>query len=177
MISAGHNSQAELSVPKFPDNCTDIDAITAQPKEGGRHILVSVDLSENSWDAVDFAIRNVVLPADMLTVYHVLDPRDLVKSDDDPAHFRTQNMIQIHNKMKELIKKSGKDILFRVHASWNEDARSAILEKLKQPTSSKYRMLVIGSRGQSNLEGLMMGSVSNYILNTSPIPVVVVRKP
>ena len=48
--------------------------------ESGRHILVAIDLSENGWKALTFALEHIVRQFDVLTVYYVLDPRDLPSS-------------------------------------------------------------------------------------------------
>jgi len=39
----------------------------------------------------------------------------------------------------------------------------------------KFDMIVIGSRGRSSAKELFFGSVSNYVIHTSKIPVVVVK--
>jgi nucleotide-binding universal stress UspA family protein len=64
-----------------------------------------------------------------------------------------------------------------VHALWNKDARVALLEKAgyKYKDQFKYTMVVVGSKGKSMLEGVFLGSASQYLLHHSPIPVVVVR--
>lgn len=38
-----------------------------------------------------------------------------------------------------------------------------------------YDLLVIGSRGMSGLEGLLMGSVSSHLIHSSPCPVLIVK--
>ncbi len=40
---------------------------------------------------------------------------------------------------------------------------------------AKYDMIVMGSRGRSNTKEIFFGSVSNYVIHTSKIPVVIVK--
>ena len=40
---------------------------------------------------------------------------------------------------------------------------------------SKFDMIVIGSRGRSSTKEMFFGSVSNYVIHTSKIPVVIVK--
>ena len=39
----------------------------------------------------------------------------------------------------------------------------------------KFDMIVMGSRGRSNTKEIFFGSVSNYVIHTSKIPVVIVK--
>ena len=41
--------------------------------------------------------------------------------------------------------------------------------------SSKMNMIVMGSRGKSNIKDLFLGSVSRYVVHRSPIPVLVIK--
>jgi Universal stress protein family len=50
---------------------TDFDAVHLEPVRDGRHLLVVIDLSLNSWTAVQFALDNVARADDVLTVFHV----------------------------------------------------------------------------------------------------------
>ena len=40
---------------------------------------------------------------------------------------------------------------------------------------AKYDMIVMGSRGRSNTKEIFFGSVSNYVIHTSKIPVIIVK--
>ena len=40
---------------------------------------------------------------------------------------------------------------------------------------TKYDMIVMGSRGRSNTKEIFFGSVSNYVIHTSKIPVLIVK--
>lgn len=41
--------------------------------------------------------------------------------------------------------------------------------------SSKINMIIVGSRGKSNIKEFFLGSVSRYVVHKSPIPVLVVK--
>jgi nucleotide-binding universal stress UspA family protein len=52
--------------------------------------------------------------------------------------------------------------------------RQALLERVK---SGEYDLLVMGSRGRGGVKASLLGSVSHYVLNHSPIPVLIVHTP
>ncbi|KAJ3260813.1 hypothetical protein HK103_007376 [Boothiomyces macroporosus] len=163
----------ELKKTVFSNEFTTIDAITAKPGPNGQHILVCSDMSPDSFEALKFAIQKLSHPNDVLTVFVVLDPRDLYKADTDRETYRQNIMVDLHKKVKELLITFEKSLIHRVNAEWGEDARNVILNKIKQG----YGMVVVGSRGMSALEGIVVGSVSTFLLNQSPVPVIVVKRP
>jgi nucleotide-binding universal stress UspA family protein len=52
--------------------------------------------------------------------------------------------------------------------------RQALLERIK---CGEYDLLVMGSRGRGGIKATVLGSVSHYVLNHSPIPVLIVHTP
>ncbi len=52
--------------------------------------------------------------------------------------------------------------------------RQALLERIK---CGEYDLLVMGSRGRGGVKASLLGSVSHYALNHSPIPVLIVHTP
>jgi nucleotide-binding universal stress UspA family protein len=160
----------------YSGETTTVDAIHLQPGPGGRHIMVAIDRSSSSWAGFDFCIKNIAKPEDVITLFLVLDPRDLLKADNDQENYRTSNMVEVYEQAKEMKLKASKEFHFRVHAVYHEDPRVALLQKINLDPK-KYSLLIMGSRGVSSLAGVVLGSVSTYMLNQSPIPVVVTRDP
>lgn len=50
-----------------------------------------------------------------------------------------------------------------------------ILVRFIKAKSNKIDLVVIGSRGRSAVKEVFLGSVSNYVLHKSPVPVMVVK--
>lgn len=89
-------------------------------------------------------------------------------------------MISIHSKVKDLESKlnAPAPLRFRVNLEFSDDVKHALMEKItgkNDPAGEVYNMVVVGSRGMSNLGSIVVGSVSNFLLNQAPVPVVVVR--
>ena len=52
--------------------------------------------------------------------------------------------------------------------------REALMERIK---TGQYDLVVMGSRGRGALTASVLGSVSHFALNHSPIPVLIVHTP
>ncbi|KAJ3270520.1 hypothetical protein HDV01_007776 [Terramyces sp. JEL0728] len=164
---------ADLQKSVFSSEFTTVDSIAAKPGPNGQHILVCIDTSADSFEALIFAVQKLSHPNDVLTVFIVLDPRDLYKADTDRDTYRENLMVDMHKRVKELLVAYEKSFIYRINAEWSEDPRNAILNKIQKG----YGMVVVGSRGMSALEGIVVGSVSTFLLNRSPVPVIVVKRP
>jgi nucleotide-binding universal stress UspA family protein len=167
---------------KVPDTyysmeSTNEDVVVVQPGPGGRHILVGMDRSANAWYALKFASHNIIRPQDVVTLFVVLSSsQGKSKKGDDVQYVRTQTMITVHDEVKNFQQKEGVQFKYRVHCLFSDDAKKALLDKAHQ-SQDKYRMLIVGSRGMSSLAGVLMGSVSTFLLNHCDVPVVVCKVP
>lgn len=56
----------------------------------------------------------------------------------------------------------------------HQPIRTALMRRIK---SGNHDLLVMGSRGRGGLKASLLGSVSHYVLNHSPIPVLIAQAP
>ncbi|NBQ99302.1 MAG: universal stress protein [Actinobacteria bacterium] len=132
-----------------------------------RRIVVGVDGSANSSNAVTWAINNarggdtVVL----LTGWHpVIPPAEMaVAYVDDDTPMRAVLTTETEKATKTAAG-TGVEIASRfVHI----DPRTALIDE-------KSDMIVIGARGHSGVVGLLLGSTADYVSRHSTVPVVIV---
>ena len=133
-----------------------------------RHLLVPVDFSANSKMAFKLACTLSGRAGAQITLLHVVEP---------PYNFATavKGMIEMMEenaikRMKTLIEESGaeSDIDFEVRHGRTSQ------EILKCTDREDIDMVVMGSRGQSGLSKLVLGSVSESIAHDLPVPLLLV---
>lgn len=132
-----------------------------------RQIIVGVDGSPNSENAVDWAIAYahagdtvtlvsawspIIVPAEMAVSYTFDDTgaRTIL----DTEHKRITNAA------------AGRDITVNTHFE-NNDPRNAILGLTSD-------LIVVGARGHGAVLGLLLGSVADYVSRHAKVPVVIV---
>ena len=138
-------------------------------------ILLPVDGSELSLDAVRFAIRmvrgglradavlaNVQEPANLYELLVAHDPEVINKVSDEAGRHTLQSAVA-------LLDAAG--IQFECEVAKGDPAHTII------DIAERFAcdMVVMGARGNSALRSAMMGSVSNEVLHASPVPVVIVK--
>lgn len=151
-----------------------------QPPNGP--ILVAVDFSEDSRLALIWAARQAQLEAAPLAVLHVVhDPAA------SPGFYHRQNEDWLRP-MFEV----AEDMLTAFIAQ--ENAKHPDLSTLAAPTlrlvsglpasrtvevaqEMGARLVVIGSRGSTGLEVILLGSVAERVAQLCPVPVVIVKAP
>ena len=132
-----------------------------------RRIVIGVDGSKNSLQAIDWTLQNahegdtlvlvsawspVVVPADMAVSYTF---------DDTGARALLDGEVK---RVTPLAEARG----LKVEGVFdNVDPRTALL-------SAKADMIVVGSRGHGGIAGLVLGSVADYVSRHSKVPVVIV---
>ena len=137
-----------------------------------KKILTAIDGSEYSQQIVDKAIEQAKLIDGEIILVHCHKKFSTVMT----HAYQEEEMALIINEAEKLVSPFLKQII-----SENVQAESRIME---EPAGSviadiarieKCDLIVLGSRGLSNLESLIVGSVTNRVLQTAPCSVLVVR--
>ncbi|KAI7899512.1 uncharacterized protein BX663DRAFT_554918 [Cokeromyces recurvatus] len=141
-----------------------------------RTFMVATDLENYSDYALDWAIENVMDHGDEIIVLRVLT---IDMSDNRP---NVKAMLR-HEELQS--KEIANTVMKRIMAAGNEDMKiSAVIEfvigkvqETIQNMISIYQpsMLIVGTRGMSELKGMFINSISRYCLQHSPVPVVIVQ--
>ena len=135
-------------------------------------ILVPLDGSKNSWRGLEMAINLARQTGAIITgVYSIhAPPHSEFRGVGSVEKSLNQEVKKIMEEGKLLAAKNGivfKEKLLRGDIGYN-------IVKLSQG-KEKFDMIVIGSRGRSSAKEIFFGSVSNYVIHTAKIPVVIVK--
>ncbi|KAI9309562.1 hypothetical protein BJ944DRAFT_258290 [Cunninghamella echinulata] len=141
-----------------------------------RTFLVATDLASYSDHALKFAINDVMDDGDEIIVLRV------VSVDVNDKKSLTEKSLKHQEKQA---RENATKVMERIMETGNEDKKiSAIIEfvigKIHQTIQhmiSMYQpsLLIVGTRGLSEFQGMLLGSVSKYCLQHCQIPVTVVR--
>ena len=135
-------------------------------------ILVPLDGSENSVRGLETAITLARNCKATITGIHAIyaPPHSEFKGVGSVGEAYNVNMKKFIDEAKTLAAKNGivfTDKIVRGEIGYN------IIKIAHGKT--KFDMIVMGSRGRSNTKEIFFGSVSNYVIHTSKIPVVIVK--
>jgi len=143
-------------------------------------ILVAVDGSKHSINSVEYAATIASATGAKLLLYHVVKPYNLpdaLKSFAKAEHMATFDADLLRQGAKYLLA-GAKDAAHRcgvrdpeLEVDEGPIARS-IVERAK---SFKADMIVIGSRGMGDIEGMLRGGVSHRVETMAKCPVLVVK--
>jgi nucleotide-binding universal stress UspA family protein len=133
-------------------------------------ILLAVDMSDHARKAVPAAAELAKAGGGDVHVLHVrelsypVSPRVVGDSPEEAQ--------QLVDGVVEELKKTGVTADGTVRTSTGGSPASAILEQAREVGAG---MVVLGSRGLSDLGGLLLGSVAHKVIHLSSCPVLVVR--
>ncbi|KAJ3245634.1 hypothetical protein HDU78_008838 [Chytriomyces hyalinus] len=132
----------------------------------GSHIVLAMDESNHAVRALKFILTNLVHTAeDTITTLVVIQS----EAERESTVSRTKTLVSaIYDSFPNACKFSIKTIV----ASSASQIGPKICEFVETCTPD---MLVLGSAGKSHLEGMMVGSVSNYAISHANCPVLVAR--
>ena len=135
-----------------------------------KKILVALDGSKNSQRGLDMAIHFARQHHAKLTGIHVICsiPKDFQKLTypEKPLLIEAE---KIMGNAKKISAQNG--ILFEKKISFGAIGS----EIIKFAKSLDYDVIVIGARGRGAIKEIFLGSVSNYVIHKSSIPVLLVK--
>jgi nucleotide-binding universal stress UspA family protein len=139
-----------------------------QLQEGRWRILLAVDDPDYSQKAVATAAALAAASDGEIVVLHV---RELERSPGPPLETRTE--------ATQLVSHTVERLLDEGVSAWGElgsAPRSEIADEIVRAASGiGADLIVLGSRGLSGLNALLLGSVARKALRRAPCPVVIVR--
>lgn len=143
--------------------------------------LICMDFSPESLYALEWCIGTVLSNNSVLFIVYVIEEdkersinRDLNSpAENDKEHVRNDGVERLTKTFLELIKLTKLQVHAVIEVIHHPIPRHLITEIIDhiQPT-----LVVVGSRGKSALQGVLLGSLSNYLVTKSSVPVMVVRK-
>ncbi|KAM0746397.1 adenine nucleotide alpha hydrolases-like protein [Meredithblackwellia eburnea MCA 4105] len=177
--------------PIFEKNRCTITLTHGDPDEVGktrrtRKYLVASDLSEESLYAIQWAIGTVLRDGDECMIVSVIetdtkfDPEDGQGSaSEKKAKISNQKDRQVNASMLSrqataLLERTRLNVRVLCQCIHAKNVRHMLLDMIDyhEPT-----MVIVGTRGLKKVKGMLLGSVSNYLLQKSSVPVMVTRRP
>ena len=145
-----------------------------------RTILIPVDGSTHSERAFDFYLRSIRNEGDNLVLLHVFDvpamtmgcgsptsaSMDLWRAQLIESEQKAKHLLVHYTKQSEVHKLNKKTVL-----EWNQKPGEVIVNVAER---EEAHLIVMGSRGLNAFRRTFTGSVSNYVLHHTMIPVTVV---
>ncbi|CCE83659.1 Piso0_004244 [Millerozyma farinosa CBS 7064] len=150
------------------------------PKVKPKTFLVCMDFSPESIYALEWCLGTVLVDGSVLFIVCVIEENDNhhnLKANTLNESSREKYRINMLNKAKQhvlnLLKLTKLQIHIVIEIIHHPIPRHLILEIIDnlQPT-----LTVVGSKGQSAIKGVLLGSLSNYLVTKSSVPIMVVRE-
>jgi nucleotide-binding universal stress UspA family protein len=137
-----------------------------------KKILVAVDGSEHSDRVIETAIQYARLLSAKVVLVHCHKKFPTILGEP----LRNEAIVTTLRKAEELIApftKRLREAEIDAEERLMEDPAGAVIPDIAR--IEKCDLIIVGSRGLTNLEGLFLGSVTNRVLHTTPCSVLVVK--
>lgn len=195
------NKKDELSVGKNDlQQLLDFISKSLEDTKDGRVVLLPVDSSQNSIDAVEYAAKHFIRESDvviLMTVWEAaIDWVSIYTTANLSVHYPgpmtlgnvNQNMKR-QEKLNEKQKKQAKQIIMHLYKDFLKDRKVIPLlihgppdtnttfigkEIVKIANVSKCNCVIMGTRGLGKIKEFFMGSVSKYVLEHCKVPLLII---
>lgn len=140
-----------------------------------KKILVPIDGSGYSYRALDVAVSLAKMSQGKIICLYSINIVPFAEVQlFDPIRYQLEE-----KKYAEHVMKKARNICYKDGVDFGKvieygTPANTILRFIKNK-NNKINLVVMGSRGQSQIKEIFLGSVSNYILHKSPIPVLIVK--
>ncbi|KAM9927362.1 hypothetical protein OXX80_010313 [Metschnikowia pulcherrima] len=150
------------------------------PKIKPKMFLLCMDFSPESIFALEWCLGTVLVDGSVLFIVCVIEENDTnhhLKGNTSNESARESARLNMLNRAKQqvlnLLKLTKLQIHIVIEIIHHPIPRHLILECIDnlQPT-----LVVVGSKGSSAIKGVLLGSLSNYLVTKSSVPVMVVRE-
>jgi nucleotide-binding universal stress UspA family protein len=139
-------------------------------------ILVPVDGSEYSLRALDFAIGFASELHGEIIICNVIDLARAATMSGGEAQLVVGCLKELQTEGAAILADAADHVANRVPVSTRTAQGSPIAEIERLATEIKPSFVVIGSHGRTGLNRLVMGSVAEGVVRSSPVPVMVVPR-
>ncbi len=140
-----------------------------------RNILVSVDGSDHAQRALDEAIDIARAGRGRLTLLTAVNPPPAWAASGIATGAAALSALDLEREAVQVMRASVKRVPDDVPVTTLISRRPIRSALMKAAACGDYDLLVMGSRGRRALAASLLGSVSHYALNHSPIPVLIVH--
>ena len=140
-----------------------------------RNVLVSVDGSEHSARALEEAIDIARADQARLTILTAVNQPAVWATSAMAAGAYAVSAAELEKEAVDTMRRAVKGVPGDVPVTTiisRKPIRNALMHRLR---TGDHDLLVMGSRGRGALSASVLGSVSHYALNHSPIPVLIVH--
>ncbi|KAG0301959.1 hypothetical protein BGZ98_007918 [Dissophora globulifera] len=152
---------------------------------GRKNYMVATDLSGESWHATEWAITTILRNGDELNVVTIVEDE---KGDNkavkkgvqaemrEDAEKLTKNL---HEQLEHTSLLDIKVVIHIIAATKAMGAKELLIEMASRRIDDldDLSTVIVGSRGRGAIKGLLLGSISNFLVHNSSVPVMVVRAP
>lgn len=146
----------------------------------GTHVLVPIDGSRQSWNALDHALTRY--SGERITVLHVVDPVEGIYGDsedryyDQEAHRRAiERGERLGEQARERANEIGEPLLTTIETAVEPGRPRRTIVSYAEDHGIDH--IVMGTHGRSGISRILMGSVAESVARRAPVPVTIVRGP
>jgi nucleotide-binding universal stress UspA family protein len=141
-----------------------------------RHILYATDGSEHALKALNYVCELAKLHRSAVTVVHAYPSPTFYYPDVIAASYYDELIEQSRQAAEDILDEAARKLkLSSVSVTKELIEGSAANAILKAAKTHRCDLIVMGARGLSDLQGLLLGSVSHRVIQHTTCPVLIIR--